>query len=56
MAHQVLEGYYLNGAVVYIDDTVIYEKNEIFLEMLDTVLGSMAHFKFRLKTRNAFSG
>ena len=27
MAHQVLEGYYLNGAVVYIDDTVNYGKN-----------------------------
>ena len=27
MAHQVLEGYYLNGTVVYIDDTVIYGEN-----------------------------
>ena len=50
IAHQVLEGYYLNGAVVYIDDTVIYGKNENhFLEMLDMVLGRMAHFNVRLK-------
>ena len=27
MAHKVLEGYYLNGAVVYIDDTVVYGKD-----------------------------
>ena len=24
MAHEVLQDYYLNGAVVYIDDTIIY--------------------------------
>ena len=30
MAHQVSEGFYLNGAVVYIDDTVIYGKKENF--------------------------
>ena len=24
MAHEVLQDYYLNGAIVYIDDTVIY--------------------------------
>jgi len=30
MAHQVLEGYYLNGVVVYIDDTVIYGKTRKF--------------------------
>ena len=28
MAHQVSEGYYLNGAMVYIDDMIIYGKNE----------------------------
>ena len=26
MAHKMVEGFYLNGAVVYIDDTVIYEQ------------------------------
>ena len=46
--HQVLEGYYLNGAVVYIDDTVIYGEMEKFLEMLDTVLGRMDHFNVRV--------
>jgi len=44
MDHQVLEGYYLNGAVVYIDDTVIYGG-----KMLDMVLGRMTHFNVRLK-------
>ena len=28
MAHEVLQDYYLNGAVVYIDDTIIYGRNE----------------------------
>ena len=50
MAHQVLEGYYLNGAVVYIDDTVIYRKNGGgILEMLDMILGRMAYFNVHLK-------
>jgi hypothetical protein len=57
MAHQVLEGYYLNGAVVYIDDTVIYGKNEKkFLEMLDMVLGRMANFNVCLKPSKCFFG
>jgi hypothetical protein len=57
MAHQVLEGYYLNGAVVYIDDTVIYGKNEkLFLEMLDMVLGRMVQFNVRIKPSKCFFG
>jgi len=28
MAHKVLEEFYLNGAVAYIDDTVVYGKDE----------------------------
>ena len=28
MKHQILEGYCLTGAVVYVDDTVIYGENE----------------------------
>ena len=28
MTHKVLERFYLNGAVVYIDDTVSYGENE----------------------------
>ena len=50
IAHQVLKGYYLNGAVVYIDDTIIYGKIEkTFLEILDMVLGRMTQFNVRLK-------
>ena len=30
MAHQVLEGFYLNGAIVYMDKTVIYRKNDFW--------------------------
>ena len=48
MDHQVLEGFYLNGAVVYIDDTVIYGRDEKILEMLDMVHGRMAQFNFSL--------
>ena len=50
MAHKVLERYYLNGAVVYIDDTVVYEKDApSFLKMLDLVLERMIKFNVRLK-------
>ena len=50
MAHKVLEGYYLNVAVVYIDDAVIYGKNEAsFLQILDMVLDRMTKFNVRLK-------
>ena len=36
MAHEVLKDYYLNGAIVYIDDTVIYDRDiEGFLNILD---------------------
>ena len=42
-AHQVLEGYNLDRAVVYIDGTVIYGKNEnVFLVILDMVVGRVA--------------
>ena len=45
-----MEGYYLNGAVVFIDDTVIYGKDATsFLQMLDLVLDRMANFNVRLK-------
>jgi len=57
MAHQVLEGCYLNGAVVNIDDTVIYGENEKhFLKILDTVLKRMTHFNVRLKTSKCSFG
>ena len=38
MAHVVLKDFYLNGAIVYIDDTVIYGRNvEDFLGTLDRI-------------------
>jgi len=37
MVHQVLKDFYLNGAIVNIDDTVIYGKND-FVERLDIML------------------
>ena len=50
MAHKVLEGYYLNGAVVYIDDTVVYGKDaSSFLRMLDLVLDRMVKLNVPLK-------
>ena len=50
MAHKVVEGYYLNGAVVYIDDTVVYGKDATsFLQMMALVLDRMAKFNVRLK-------
>ena len=46
MAHKVLEGFYLNGVVVYIDDTVVNGRHqENFLQMLNR----MAQFNVRLK-------
>ena len=53
MAHKVLEGFYLNGAVVYIDDTVVYGKDaKSFLQMLDLVLDRMA-FSMSESSRSA---
>ena len=50
MALKVLEGFYLNATVVYIDDTVVYGKDAIsYLQMLDLVLDRMIKFNVRLK-------
>ena len=50
MAHKVLKEFYLNGAVDYIDDAVVYGNNKIkILQMLDMVLDRMAKFNVRLK-------
>jgi len=55
MAHVVSKDFYLNGAIVYIDDTVIYGKNvEEFLGVLDRILSQMAEFNVRLKPSKAF--
>ena len=55
MAHVVLKDFYLNGAIINIDDTVIYGRNvEEFLEVLDRILSQMAKFNVRLKPRKCF--
>ena len=48
MAHDVLKDYYLNGAIVYIDDTVIYGRDvKRFLGIVDHILSHMAKFNVR---------
>jgi hypothetical protein len=50
MAHEILREFYLNGAIVYIDDTVIYGADvESFLSNLDHVLEQMVRYNVRLK-------
>ena len=50
MAHEILQDYYLNGAIVYIDDTMIYGSTvEGFLTILDQMLSRMTAFNVRLK-------
>ena len=50
MAHQILQDYYFNGAIVYIDDTVIYGSTvEVLLTILDQILFRMAAFNVWLK-------
>jgi hypothetical protein len=50
MAHEILQDYYLNGSIEYIDDTVIYGSTvEGFLSILDQILSRMAAFNVRLK-------
>ena len=46
MAHEVMQDYYLNGAIVYIDDTVIYGRD--VEDFLDRILSQMAKFNVRL--------
>jgi hypothetical protein len=50
MAHQILHEFYLRGAVVYIDDTIIYGTDEDnFLDLLDQILAKMVEANVRLK-------
>ena len=50
IAHEILQNYCLNAAIVYIDDTVIYSSTvEGFLTVLDRILSRMAAFNVRLK-------
>jgi hypothetical protein len=50
MAHEILREFYLDGAIVYIDDTVIYGTDvDNFLSILDKVLEQMVRYNVRLK-------
>ena len=53
MAHEVLQDYYLNGAIVFIDDTVIFGRDvEGFLDILDRFLFQMVKFNVRFARTN----
>ena len=55
IAHEILKDLYLNGAIVYIDDTVIYGRNVVeFLSILDRIPSLMAAFNMRLKPSKCF--
>ena len=57
MAHEILNFFYLNGAVVYMDDTVIYDRNmEKFLTILDRNLSQMAAYNVWLNLSKCFFG
>ena len=57
MGHEVLQDYYLNGAVVYINDTIIYGRNEeSFLTLLDQILSKLVEFNVSLKPSKCFLG
>jgi hypothetical protein len=57
MAHIILQEFYLNGAIVYIDDTVIYGSCvESFLTVLNQVLERMVKFNVRLKPSKCYFG
>jgi len=50
MAHVVLKDFKLNGATVYIDETVFYGWTvEEFLGIFDRILSQMSKFNVRLK-------
>ena len=53
----MLQDYYLNGAVVYIDDTIIYGRNEeTSLNLLDQILSKLVEFNVDLKPSNCYFG
>jgi len=57
MAHEVLQDYYLNGVVVFIDDTIIYGRNEeSFLTLLHQILSKLVKFNVRLKPSKCYFG
>ena len=56
MAHEILQDHFLNGAIVYIDDTVIYGSTvKAFLSILDQILSRIAAFNVWLKPSKALS-
>jgi cleavage and polyadenylation specificity factor subunit 1 len=57
MAHQVLQKFYLNGSIVYIDDKVVYGAMVgSFLSVLELVLAEMVAFNVRLKPSKCYFG
>ena len=52
--HEILKGFYLNGAIVYFYDTVIYGRNVKELTILDRNLSHMTAFNVRLKPSKYF--
>jgi len=51
----VLQDYYVNGEVVYVDDTIIYGRNEeTFITLLDQILSKLVEFKVRLKPSKCY--
>jgi len=57
MAHEILKDYYLNGAVVYIDNTIIYWRSEeTFLPLVDQILSKLVEFNIRLKPSKWYFG
>ena len=55
MAHVVLKDFRHYGAIVYIDDTVVYARNvEDFLGVLDRILSQMSKLNVRFKPSKYF--
>ena len=50
--HEVLKDFYSNGAIVYIDDTIIYGRQCI----LDKILSQMVKYNVRLKLNKCLFG
>ena len=49
--------YYMNGAVVYIDETIIYGRNEeSFLNLQGRIMSKLVEFNFKLKLSKFYFG
>jgi hypothetical protein len=56
MVYEVLKGFYIKAAVVYIYDSVIYASVDSFLDVLNQVLLKMVQFNVRLKPSKYYFG